>query len=501
MDNYKSTIKLQENIIAKMQRVIEAHLKLSRRNDGSGSAEQNELFDKLMSEIERSENESREEAKAREAERTQEVALRELNMQLANSKRDNLRMEKENEILKLKLKKAEDKAETAEAAAKQPHQKRGELHLDADGEEVEVFDGDGRVAELEVELTSARYRIEALEEELKTAAEEYGRDIARLRTRLFDFEMAAMLAEAAESGSGIPVGNGADAAKELKQSSDTAPENDVPVELKEEWHEHDEVVLSVPLRLKKKNVGQAGVSFKFRYFGRLGDLSEGHDIEIIITKIHLKEASLPEGAINLFCDLSFGEDVWTAKTKSKPVTPDGVLWDYNTEEYGDKQSTLDEDADGKRLPFNHQMRFKGHFGAISSENFLVVGMVANEDTPNVLMGSGHCKWTNLEECAEYMDEEGNHKPAVIPDDEASPKPSPRPVPTGKLQHNMHILNSALKVIGKTMAYADLEENRVLPSLGGGVGGTSSASPQDKDATSSDRAKNSTTHSAYTKQES
>ena len=49
--------------------------------------------------------------------------------------------------------------------------------------------------------------------------------------------------------------------------------------------------------------------------------------------------------------------------------------------------------------------------------------------------------------------------------------------------------------------ADLEENRVLPSLGHGVGGTSSASPQDKDATSSDRAKNSTTHSAYTKQES
>ena len=35
--------------------------------------------------------------------------------------------------------------------------------------------------------------------------------------------------------------------------------------------------------------------------------------------------------------------------------------------------------------------------------------------------------------------------------------SPRPVPTGKLHRNMHILNSIVRTIGKTAAYMDVDD--------------------------------------------
>ena len=59
MDSYKSTIKLQESIIGKMQKVVEAHLKTSALDAGGGG--RNDLLDRLMTEIENSEQESRRE--------------------------------------------------------------------------------------------------------------------------------------------------------------------------------------------------------------------------------------------------------------------------------------------------------------------------------------------------------------------------------------------------------------------------------------------------------
>ena len=35
--------------------------------------------------------------------------------------------------------------------------------------------------------------------------------------------------------------------------------------------------------------------------------------------------------------------------------------------------------------------------------------------------------------------------------------SPRPVPTGRLHHNMHVLNSIVRMIGKTASYIDTDE--------------------------------------------
>jgi hypothetical protein len=264
-----------------------------------------------------------------------------------------------------------------------------------------------------------------------------------------------------------PAGTGMDAAKELKAQSPTAnsefdtPENDIPKEEeeeeKEEWHEHEEVSLPIPIKIKKAVVGNCQATFKFRYFGKLGKLEEDHDMEIVVTKVELLDCKFDDESKRIFCDLSFGSSVWSAKTKTKDAS-ENVTWDYKTEEYGDHDSTLDETPDGEKKPFNHQMRFQAPFGACSTENLLVVCMVEHEDIPNALFGSGHSKLVNLEHCAEFKTKDGKHVEEVLPDGE-SPRPSPRPVPTGKLHHNMMILNSALRVIGKTMAYADDKSNQ------------------------------------------
>ena len=48
--------------------------------------------------------------------------------------------------------------------------------------------------------------------------------------------------------------------------------------------------------------------------------------------------------------------------------------------------------------------------------------------------------------------------AFTPGAESADAPiSPRPVPTGKMHRNMHILNSIVRTIGKTAAYIDVDE--------------------------------------------
>ena len=47
------------------------------------------------------------------------------------------------------------------------------------------------------------------------------------------------------------------------------------------------------------------------------------------------------------------------------------------------------------------------------------------------------------------------------------EPSPRPVPTGKLEHNMRVMNSVVRMIGKTVAYMDEAEETttfIKPSI-------------------------------------
>ena len=513
MDNYKSTIKLQENIIAKMQRVVEAHLKLSRRSDSSGSSEQNELFDKLMNEIERAESDSREEKAAREQAKAQELAVRTLNQELLTAKRDLSRAQTDVQTMKEKLKNAEDKAlsamnAAAAAAAATPAQKAAIGRMNDFGDNAGAGKtGDPktarRVEELEVELTSSRYRIEALESNLETQAQDAGREIARLRTRLFDFEMAAMLSESADQGGfnfdggsydfegddfiksleSMPAGGGLEAAQSLK-NKDPNPETVAPEEEevkpeaspvdeyepepqpetekdkeKEEWHEHEEVTIPMPLKSKKQNVGQCELTFKFRYFGVLGAIMPEQEMEIIVTKINLLSYTMDDSTANkkLFCDVSFGDNVFTAQTKPKDVTGEAIIWDYNNEDYGHDQSTLDEtDENGIKLPFNHQTRFKASFSTVSSENFLIVCMIENTEEANILLGSGHCKMTHLdaaqEAAVENPDPSGADEEKHDEDEEG--KPISRPVPTGKLKHNMAILNSAIRTIGKVMAYAD-----------------------------------------------
>ena len=509
MDNYKSTIKLQENIIAKMQRVVEAHLKLSRRNDGSGSSQQNELFDKLMGEIEKSELLGREEQAIAAAAKQAELDQRQVQQELATANRDVARYEKDNAQLKEKLKAAEDKV-VAIQMQMQDSAVKGSAPI---GIKIQQTNEEGqenvlssssqlRIEELEVDLQSAHFRIAALERELDTQASDAGREIARLRTRLFDFEMAAMLSEATDTKMpfnmnfddadgdnflppmiNMPAGGGMEAAKELSSSQkslhsnpELSPEmktdDDIPEDQRESWHEHMEVVLPIDLKLKKKPVGKCEVTFKFRYYGKLGQLAEDHEMEVIITGINVSnytgapnhpmysKTALEDKPLNIFCDLSFGDDTWSAKSKAKSANGQKIIWDYNTEEYGDGGTSALDEVTGETLPFNHQTRFTAPFGVISTENLLIVCMISMEDEPNILFGSGHAKLTELDDCKSAIDVLDISKDALGSSPGSSPGNSPRPVPTGKLHHNMAILNGALKMIGKVMAYADLEDNKI-----------------------------------------
>ena len=119
-------------------------------------------------------------------------------------------------------------------------------------------------------------------------------------------------------------------------------------------------------------------------------------------------------------------------------------------------------------------------------------MYENIDEPNELVGSGHVKLIDLDEVKKErkkINKQGksdgtynadDHDHEKHPDDPAfkdSPRPSPRPIPTGKLEHNMRILNGALKMIGKVMAYADEEENHNENDSGNGNGNGKMSSSQ------------------------
>ena len=93
-----------------------------------------------------------------------------------------------------------------------------------------------KVEQLEAELTVAQYRIAAMEEQIEAAAQESGKEISRLRTRLFDFEMAAILAEDVDNPTfenedayvpvdidKAPTGSAIEAANAIKESKTPTP--------------------------------------------------------------------------------------------------------------------------------------------------------------------------------------------------------------------------------------------------------------------------------------
>ena len=88
-----------------------------------------------------------------------------------------------------------------------------------------------RCAELEVDVATRDYRIKAMESEMKSMAEEYSREIARLRMKLFEYEMIASIGYddqlsnedivqlSLPNASALPTGTGQDAVRKLQDLS------------------------------------------------------------------------------------------------------------------------------------------------------------------------------------------------------------------------------------------------------------------------------------------
>ena len=101
MDSYKSTIKLQESIIGKMQKVVEAHLKTSALDAGGGG--RNDLLDRLMTEIENSEQENEAEKRFQEKVDSSQERARNAEESLLKVQRQNEALETEMLSLKTRL--------------------------------------------------------------------------------------------------------------------------------------------------------------------------------------------------------------------------------------------------------------------------------------------------------------------------------------------------------------------------------------------------------------
>ena len=271
MDSYKSTIKLQESIIGKMQKVVEAHLKTSALDAGGGG--RNDLLDRLMTEIENSEQESQAERKFQEKIDLSNDRARDAEENLLKVRKVNEQLEEELQRVKVRL---------METEAEPP----------ADTNETRL-----KVEQLEAELTVAQYRIAAMEEQIEAAAQESGKEISRLRTRLFDFEMAAILAEDVDNPTfenedayvpvdidKAPTGSAMEAANAIKESKSPTPDlskqptpaiskaesaASIPT-LKVEMCLTDEIQLSLPYVAPAFGIGRGRGRASGRYGSRAG---------------------------------------------------------------------------------------------------------------------------------------------------------------------------------------------------------------------------------------
>ena len=422
MDNYKSTIKLQESIIGKMQKVVEAHLKLSRRE---GAGNQNDLLDKLIYEIESSEKQTSEEKSSSDAIRKNEMTLKIKEQELAKAKREIEMLENDNKALR-------------------------EANIEASKTQLTDVDRENMAnkevtEELEVEITTQGYRISALEEQLELSAQDHAREVARLRTKLFDLEMAAMLAEVDDDDVDDHPTIETEKTMENVESAVSIAASEKSDTTKPSYFEHDEVILPIKLLSNNKEVlGICDVGFKFKYAASIeAPLKAENEVELIITKLTVKEYQHdPEKEMKqFFLDLTFVDD-FKAKTEPKDATDPPVNWDTSNDT---------------------TMSFITTFGKASTENMLVVAMIYDEDKPNVLFASGHDKLISIEEAKTVDAEDHEHEdvPAENTDGSNDPdesQPSPRPVPTGKLHRNMAVLNAALGIVGKVASYMDVDEN-------------------------------------------
>jgi hypothetical protein len=235
VETYKSTIKMQEKVIAKMQAVVEAKIRNSGHGPGHGQGLQNKgLLTSLDNEetgkkkvtppvsaekanLSRAENQSTEEVAAAAARMTTSIAneLKEeqrkaskLQQDVADKDSVIARMREELSLLQLE---ADSKKESADSTAKNYDSlERDKIQLDqayavlqnemkslkAAHAKLDSTDKDHlltTVDRLEAEAAARDYRVQALEEQLNIQAVESSQRIAELQMKLFESEINANL--------------------------------------------------------------------------------------------------------------------------------------------------------------------------------------------------------------------------------------------------------------------------------------------------------------------
>lgn len=190
INTYKETVAVQENIINKLESILQQ--KLGELNDTEGKFD---LFERLMNNVDRKESSD-----------NKIISPRKLKIFGANvdSIKNNLDLEKDIEISKAKKLEIEEKIIKIQEERKIA--KENELKLieeakllekraviKAKNNAVPEYKDNKQVIRLidlaEVELQSKTYRMKALEEQLNLTSTENAREIASLRMKLFEFEM------------------------------------------------------------------------------------------------------------------------------------------------------------------------------------------------------------------------------------------------------------------------------------------------------------------------
>lgn len=260
---------------------------------------------------------------------------------------------------------------------------------------LEAASANRRIDELEAELTAAGFRISALEGQLDAQAQDSGREIARLRTLLFEFEMAAALGPTDEDLGGdvpglvLPSGSSAKAASALR-SADAGTLEDAARARSSAGVDGDgpdvaassDVVNVAPqgiiglgdktftVTLEGEGTGPVGV-VDLQFFVSVAEENFMFELTSVIVKNLQLPSPREEGSDNplILVDLSF--DAFAYKTDHIPLeTAAGseLRWNYNRGSPETSFTTSKEDA--------------------MSKSMLAVAFEWKETTANVIIGSG-----------------------------------------------------------------------------------------------------------------
>ncbi len=218
---YKNTIKMQEKIIAKMQLLLENKL-----------ANSNKLGDRVLDHLIEKLDEPGGKSDIKINDLKQEIERKEREIGMQKTKIDDL----QSKVWSLENDLNFERAQAQVNATKLASMKKDQNTNSADelpllNTNYDSITANKRCAELEVEVASRDYRIKAMESEMKSMAEEYSREIARLRMKLFEYEMIASIGFddqlstddivqlSLPNATALPTGTGKDAVRKLQDLS------------------------------------------------------------------------------------------------------------------------------------------------------------------------------------------------------------------------------------------------------------------------------------------